>query len=110
MVCNGAAFVPGARSLPFGATINSRAETAGRPTPRSAAEQSMNHRKGIAQISRFSSFLNSVWERTAVKLCFASAPGLETEFRVRRSQTEFGNEGTREVVTHQSRVIFTSPR
>src|SRR5690349_12412405 len=41
------------------------------------------------------SFPNSVWERTPGKLCFARCTA-KRSFANGRSQTEFGNEGTRE--------------
>src|SRR5262249_1719401 len=61
-------------------------------TPTRSSDQRKRTRHGPRRAAFITSLPNSVWERTAAKLCFAAVPGLETEFRDRRSQTEFGNE------------------
>ena len=50
------------------------------------------HFSWICASSLVPSFPSSAWERTSAKLCFASRSGTgrDTEFRGRRSQTEFG--------------------
>src|SRR5262249_20651341 len=84
---------PGARAKRPRSPRNTTTALASRASITSLCAMCSPLHNGPITISRSPpSFPNSVWERTGGKLCFPSTPRGETEFRDRRSRTEFGNE------------------